>query len=72
MDGHLACPIGTQTIRTKRYASVGVEKPHRVTDITIIKCVQELAEKKSWKMSQVALTWLTNQNYIPIVGISMV
>ena len=72
MDGHLARPIGTQTIRTKRYASVGAEKPRRATDITIIKRVQELAEKKSWKMSQVALAWLTNQHSIPIVGISTV
>ena len=32
--------------------------------------VQELAEKKSWKMSQVALAWIIQKGTIPIVGFS--
>ena len=72
MDGHLARPIGIQTTRTKRYASVGAEKPRRESDLKIIKRVQELAEKKSWKMSQIALTWLASKSSIPIVGINTV
>ena len=30
----------------------------------------ELAEKKGWKMSQVALAWIIQKNTIPIVGFS--
>ncbi len=39
-------------------------------DTTIIKRVMELAEKKGWKMSQVALVWIIQKNTIPIVGFS--
>ncbi|KIK52515.1 hypothetical protein GYMLUDRAFT_49843 [Collybiopsis luxurians FD-317 M1] len=72
MDGHLARPIGTQTTRTKKYANSGREKPRRESDIKIIQRVQELAERKSWKMSQVALAWLLSKNSIPIVGANSV
>ena len=40
------------------------------TDPDIIKRVQELAEKKGWKMSQVALAWIIQRGTIPIVGFS--
>ena len=30
----------------------------------------ELAEKKGWKMSQVALVWIIQRKTIPIVGFS--
>ena len=39
-------------------------------DTTIIKRVAELAEKKGWKMSQVALVWIIQKKTIPIVGFS--
>lgn len=39
-------------------------------DITTIKRVEELAKKKGWKMSQVALAWIVQQGTIPIVGFS--
>ena len=39
-------------------------------DEAIIKRVQELAEKKGWKMSQVALVWIIQKGAIPIVGFS--
>lgn len=39
-------------------------------DSTIIKRVMELAEKKGWKMSQVALVWIIQKKTIPIVGFS--
>ncbi|KAJ3825476.1 Aldo/keto reductase [Lentinula raphanica] len=68
MDGHLARPIGTETTRSKKYASIKGEKPRRESDLKIIQRVQELAEKKNWKMSQVALAWLLSKNSIPIVG----
>lgn len=37
-----------------------------------IKRVQELAEKKGWKMSQVALAWINKRVSSPIIGFSSV
>jgi aryl-alcohol dehydrogenase-like predicted oxidoreductase len=34
--------------------------------------VQELAEKKGWKMSQVALAWINKRISSPIIGFSSV
>ena len=39
-------------------------------DLTIIKRVEEIAKKKDWKMSQVALAWIIQRGTIPIVGFS--
>lgn len=41
-------------------------------DREIIKRTQELAEKKGWKMSQVALSWIEKRVSSPIVGFSSV
>ncbi|KAJ3982259.1 Aldo/keto reductase [Lentinula detonsa] len=68
MDGHLARPVGTETTRSKKYSSIKAEKPRFESDLKIIQRVQELSEKKNWKMSQVALAWLLSKNSIPIVG----
>lgn len=40
------------------------------SDKTIIKRVQELAEKKGWKMSHVALAWINKRIASPIIGFS--
>ena len=37
-----------------------------------IKRVQELAEKKGWKMSHVALAWINKRITSPIIGFSSV
>jgi aryl-alcohol dehydrogenase-like predicted oxidoreductase len=42
------------------------------TDIAIIKRVQELAEKKDWKMSHVALAWINKRVSSPIIGFSSI
>lgn len=42
------------------------------TDIEIIKRVQELAEKKDWKMSHVALAWINKRVSSPIIGFSSI
>lgn len=42
------------------------------SDQAIIERVQEIAEKKGWKMSTVALAWLNKRVASPIVGISSV
>jgi aryl-alcohol dehydrogenase-like predicted oxidoreductase len=34
--------------------------------------VQELAEKKGWKMSQVALAWINTKISSPIIGFSSI
>jgi aryl-alcohol dehydrogenase-like predicted oxidoreductase len=42
------------------------------TDIEIIKRVQELSEKKGWKMSHVALAWINKRISSPIIGFSSI
>ena len=39
-------------------------------DREIVQRVQDLAQKKGWKMSQVALAWIIQKHTIPIVGFS--
>jgi aryl-alcohol dehydrogenase-like predicted oxidoreductase len=40
--------------------------------ISIVRRVQELAEKKGWEMSQVALTWINKRVSSPIIGFTSV
>ncbi len=42
------------------------------TDKKIVKRVQEIAEKKGWKMSHVALAWINRRVASPIIGFSSV
>ena len=44
----------------------------REIDVKTIARVQELAEKKGWKMSQVALAWVNKRISSPIIGFSSV
>lgn len=68
--GFLARPLGSgatareESMKENRTYSVDAE------DAEIIKRVTEIAEKKGWKMSQVALVWIIQKNTIPIVGFS--
>lgn len=41
-------------------------------DVQTIKRVQELADKKGWKMSQVALAWINKKISSPIIGFSSI
>ncbi len=68
LDGNLARPLGTKTERT----AGGFQKELKPSDIKIIERVIELAEKHSWKMSQVALTWSLTKISSPIVGANTV
>src|SRR3954453_15915586 len=68
--GHLARPceqFGTTT-RSKPELEKGLSKEDEQT----IKRGQELAEKKGWKMSQVALAWINKKISSPIIGFSSV
>ncbi|TAQ87194.1 hypothetical protein B7494_g4508 [Chlorociboria aeruginascens] len=68
--GNLARPyeaLGT-TIRSEPWKDKGLDE----VDIKIIKRVEELAEKKGWKMSHVALAWINKKISSPIIGFSSV
>jgi len=69
--GLLARPLGT-TATTREESMKGNPMFSGLSDadVEIIRRVQELAEKKGWKMSQVALVWIIQKKTIPIVGFS--
>jgi aryl-alcohol dehydrogenase-like predicted oxidoreductase len=56
------------TLRSKPEAEKGLSE----VDIKTIERVQELADKKGWKMSQVALAWINKRIASPIIGFSSV
>ncbi|KAL9097399.1 MAG: hypothetical protein Q9165_000294 [Trypethelium subeluteriae] len=66
--GLLSKPIGVETARSK--LSLAFSGGLTDADEKIIKRVQEIANRKGWKMSQVALAWLRGKGCIPIVGLN--
>ncbi|KAL1962665.1 hypothetical protein VTN77DRAFT_9299 [Rasamsonia byssochlamydoides] len=66
-SGVLARPLDQQG-QTTRSAT----QPKELTeaDKEIVRRVQEVADKKGWKMSQVALVWIIQKGTVPIVGFS--
>jgi len=68
--GHLARPLTVfgKTTRSAPEAEKGLTE----ADEKIVTRVQELAEKKGWKMSQVALAWINKRIASPIIGFSSV
>jgi len=68
--GNLARPYEAlgSTIRSKPEAEKGLSE----ADIKTIGRVKELAEKKGWKMSQVALAWINKRISSPIIGFSSI
>ncbi|RFU24028.1 hypothetical protein B7463_g12313, partial [Scytalidium lignicola] len=69
--GRLARPLGyDKSIRSKR------PSPHHPgitsVDEEIVRRVEELATKKGWKMSVVALVWHKSKGSVPIVGLNSV
>lgn len=69
-SGLLARPVGTETTRLNSLKGTAFEKKFSSADAAIIKRVEELAEKKNSKMSQIALAWVASKVASPIVGIS--
>jgi Predicted oxidoreductases (related to aryl-alcohol dehydrogenases) len=59
-----------QSVQTSRSESNELFSQATEADEKIVKRVQELAEKKGWKMSHVALAWNIQKGTIPIVGFS--
>jgi len=69
--GHLARDPGDfgSTIRSQQEQKQrGQEIPE--TDHAIIKRVKEIADKKGWKMTHVALAWINKRISSPIIGFS--
>jgi aryl-alcohol dehydrogenase-like predicted oxidoreductase len=69
--GYLARdPDSGGTVRSEFTKTSFLHRDLSDADDEIIKRVHELAGKKGWKMSQVALAWIIQRNTIPIVGFS--
>ena len=68
--GILARPPGSD--KTTRSSKDGSETGYSDVDQQIIKRVQEIADKKGWKMSHVALAWINKRIASPIIGFSSV
>jgi aryl-alcohol dehydrogenase-like predicted oxidoreductase len=72
--GHLARPLSEfgNTTRSAGEKEGLLGTGQGEPDVSIIKRVQELADKKGWKMSQVALAWINKRISSPIIGFSSV
>lgn len=68
--GFLARPLGSNATDRENSAKGTAMGGLSEEDTEIVKRVQELAEKKGWKMSHVALAWIIQKGTIPIVGFS--
>jgi aryl-alcohol dehydrogenase-like predicted oxidoreductase len=69
--GRLARPLGYDgSVRSKKPSPF--DSGLTEADETIIRRVEELAEKKGWKMSQIAVAWHKAKGSIPIVGFNSV
>ncbi|KAF2805814.1 Aldo/keto reductase [Mytilinidion resinicola] len=65
--GLLAKPWGQESGRSEMAKMMGGVTE---VDVAINKRVQEVAEKRGWKMAQVALAWVRAKGAIPIVGLA--
>ncbi|KAI0704560.1 Aldo/keto reductase [Earliella scabrosa] len=72
MTGFLARPLGTQSERTKSVEGTFFEKKRRESDNKIIQRVEEIANKRGWTMSQVALAWVASKVTAAIVGVNKI
>ncbi|KAB5542851.1 aldo/keto reductase [Coniochaeta sp. 2T2.1] len=71
--GHLARPpqaFGTTARSKGEKESMPGHHGTVEPDLTIIKRVQEIAEKRGWPMSHVALAWINKRVSSPIIGFS--
>ena len=70
--GDLAKSIDQDSTRKDSAKGTPFEKKYSDADKAIISRVEELAKKKGWKMSEVALAWIATKVSSPIVGCSSV
>ncbi|RMD40817.1 hypothetical protein DV735_g4302, partial [Chaetothyriales sp. CBS 134920] len=70
-SGLLARPVNSaSTTRGNTIDRNAGDKRQDEIDQTIIRRVEEIANKRGWKMSQVALAWIIQRGTVPIVGFS--
>ncbi|KAL1750874.1 NADP-dependent oxidoreductase domain-containing protein [Schizophyllum commune] len=70
--GALARPVSSEeTPRWKSFNAYGINKQYAI-DAEIIKRVEEVAKKRGWAMSQVALAWTQRTVNSPIVGFNSI
>lgn len=71
--GYLARPAGSaETVRSEVTKNSPMFGGVTDADNEIIKRTEELAKKKDWKQSWVALAWIIQKQTIPIVGFSTI
>jgi len=68
--GVLCRPFGSDTLRTQVVKGTPWEPKFTAADKAIVDRVEELAKKKGWKMSQVALAWSQSKVTAPIIGVT--
>jgi aryl-alcohol dehydrogenase-like predicted oxidoreductase len=69
--GRLARPVGyDKSLRSKRPS--GHHPGTTPMDEEIVNRVEQVANKKGWKMSEVALVWHKTKGTVPIVGLNSV
>ncbi|KAL8952965.1 MAG: hypothetical protein Q9222_001141 [Ikaeria aurantiellina] len=74
--GHLARPPSSEASSARSSGEQNIKAflatGYSENDHAVINRVQEIAEKKGWKMSAVALAWINRRVSNPIVGLSSV
>ena len=69
--GRLARKVGVrETVRSMRPS--GHHPSETESDEEIVRRVDQVAEKRGWRMSEVALLWLKYKGAVPIVGLNSV
>lgn len=70
--GNIAHPLTASTARKESWKGTPRDRKPSDSDSLIINRVQEIAEKRGWSMSEVALAWVASKVSSPIVGCSSV
>lgn len=72
--GYLARPLSASrsTVRSMGPQNAANSSELSDADKTIVGRVEELANKKGWKMSHVAIAWSLQKGDIPIIGMSSI
>ena len=71
-QGDLARPVTESSARKEGTKGTPLSNSLTQTDEAIITRVEEIAKKKGWKMSEVALAWIDGKVTSPIVGCNSV
>ena len=71
-QGDLAKPISESSARRANSKGTFLDFGMSEIDKSIISRVEEIAKKKDWKMSEVALAWINAKVTSPIVGCNSV